>query len=113
MRSRTACGGIAACARSPRNFSPGRWPVPRRQGPVLDAGCGTGGMLLKLGPAVAGRPTLGLEYDAIAAGLAAAKAGRPVAAGSVNEMPLGDGTLGGLCLARRALPWRGRDRPVP
>src|SRR5512139_694983 len=63
-------------------------------GPVLDAGCGTGGMLLRLGSAVLGRPTLGLEYDAIAAGLAASKAGRPVAAGSVNEMPLGDGTLG-------------------
>ena len=64
-------------------------------GPVLDAGCGTGGMLARLGPAVAGRPTLGLEYDAIAAGLAAAKAGRPVTAGSVNEMPIGDGRLGG------------------
>ena len=64
-------------------------------GPVLDAGCGTGGMLARLGPTVAGRPTLGLEYDVVAAGLAAAKAGRPVAAGSVNEMPLGDGTLGG------------------
>ncbi len=64
-------------------------------GPVLDAGCGTGGMLARLGPAVAGRPTLGLEYDVIAAGLAAAKAGRPVAAGSVNEMPLADGALGG------------------
>ena len=63
-------------------------------GPILDAGCGTGGMLLKLGPAVAGRATLGLEYDALAAALAAAKAGRPVAAGSVNEMPLGGGTLG-------------------
>ena len=64
-------------------------------GPVLDAGCGTGGMLARLGPAIAGHPTLGLEFDVIAAGLAAAKAGRPVAAGSVNEMPLGDGMLGG------------------
>ncbi len=63
-------------------------------GPILDAGCGTGGMLLKLGPAVVGRATLGLEYDALAAALAAAKAGCPVAAGSVNEMPLGGGTLG-------------------
>ena len=63
-------------------------------GPVLDAGCGTGGMLLKLGDSVSGRPTFGLEYDTVAAALAAAKAGRPVAAGSVNEMPLGDGTLG-------------------
>jgi len=62
-------------------------------GPVLDAGCGTGGMLLKLGPAVAGRPTLGLEHDMVAASFAAAKAGRPVAAGSVTEMPLGDGAL--------------------
>jgi len=64
-------------------------------GPVLDAGCGTGGMLARLGPLVGGRPTFGLEFDAVAAILAAAKSGRPVAAGSVNEMPLGDGVLGG------------------
>jgi SAM-dependent methyltransferase len=63
-------------------------------GPVLDAGCGTGGMLASLGTSVAGRPTLGLEYDTVAAALAHDKAGRPVAAGSVNEMPLGDGSLG-------------------
>ncbi|MFO1161581.1 MAG: class I SAM-dependent methyltransferase [Reyranellaceae bacterium] len=65
------------------------------RGPLLDAGCGTGGMLLTLGPALAGHATLGLEYDPIAAGLAASKAGRPVVAGSVNEMPIGDGLLGG------------------
>jgi SAM-dependent methyltransferase len=63
-------------------------------GPVLDAGCGTGGMLARLGAAVAGHPTLGLEYDPVAASLAAAKSARPVAAGSVNEMPLGDASLG-------------------
>lgn len=63
-------------------------------GPVLDAGCGTGGMLAKLGPAVAGRATLGLEYDIAAAALASAKAGRPVAAGSANEMPLAERSLG-------------------
>jgi SAM-dependent methyltransferase len=67
----------------------------RAAGPVLDAGCGTGGMLLRLGPRVMGNPTFGLEYDAVAASFAAAKAGRPVAAGSVNEMPLGDSVLGG------------------
>ncbi len=65
------------------------------RGPVLDAGCGTGGMLRVLGPSVAGRPTLGLDYDPVAAGLAKAKAERPVLSGSVNEMPLRDGTLGG------------------
>jgi SAM-dependent methyltransferase len=64
-------------------------------GPVLDAGCGTGGMLARLGPTVAGRPTFGLEFDTVAASLAATKSGRPVAAGSVNEMPLGDGALAG------------------
>ncbi|KAF0104267.1 MAG: methyltransferase [Rhodospirillaceae bacterium] len=63
-------------------------------GPVLDAGCGTGGMLRILGPAVAGRPTIGLEYDPVAAGMALAKAARPVVSGSVNEMPIGDETLG-------------------
>jgi len=73
--------------------SAGQGPVI--QGPLLDAGCGTGGMLAVLGPAIADRPTVGLEFDAVAAGLAAAKSGRPVAAGSVNEMPLGDGVLAG------------------
>ena len=67
---------------------------PQGEGPVLDAGCGTGGMLLKLGAAVSSRPTLGLEYDTLAAALATAKAARPVAVGSVNEMPLGGGALG-------------------
>jgi len=64
-------------------------------GPVLDAGCGTGGMLARLGSAIAGRPTIGLEYDPVAAAMAGNKSGRPVASGSVNEMPLGDGTLAG------------------
>nr|MBP6770687.1 class I SAM-dependent methyltransferase [Reyranella sp.] len=65
------------------------------RGPVLDAGCGTGGMLGVLGPAVDGRPTVGLEYDPVAAGMAKAKADRPVVSGSVDEMPLGNETLGG------------------
>ena len=65
------------------------------EGPVLDAGCGTGGMLARLGPMVAGRPTFGLEFDTVAATLAATKSGRPIVAGSVNEMPLGDGALAG------------------
>jgi len=61
-----------------------------RDGTVLDAGCGTGGMLARLGPSA-----MGLEYDSFAAALAGEKAGRPVACGSVNEMPLGDHTLAG------------------
>jgi SAM-dependent methyltransferase len=77
-------------------------------GPVLDAGCGTGGMLARLGPSIAGRPTIGLEYDAIAAAMAGSKSGRPVASGSVNEMPLGDGTLAGYVSLDVPLPWRRR-----
>ncbi|HYD07360.1 MAG TPA: class I SAM-dependent methyltransferase [Reyranella sp.] len=57
-------------------------------GPVLDAGCGTGGMLARLGPGA-----YGVEYDPAAAELAARKSGRPVACGSVNEMPVGTGML--------------------
>lgn len=64
-------------------------------GPVLDAGCGTGGMLRVLGASVAGRPTMGLDFNPVAAGMALAKAGRPVVSGSVNEMPVGDGRLAG------------------
>jgi len=57
-------------------------------GPVLDAGCGTGGMLARLGARA-----VGVEYDAEAAELATRKSGRPVACGSVNEMPFVDGAL--------------------
>ena len=64
-------------------------------GPVLDAGCGTGGMLSRLGTAVAGRQTLGVEYDPVAAALAANKSGRPIVVGSINQLPLGAGDLAG------------------
>ena len=64
-------------------------------GLVLDAGCGTGGMLARLGAAVEGRTTIGLEYDGIAAGLAANKSRRPVAVGSINQVPLAEGALAG------------------
>src|SRR5258708_40368003 len=54
------------------------------EGPVLDAGCGTGGMLARLGPTVARRPTFGLEFDTAAAGAAAAKNSQPGPARSVH-----------------------------
>jgi len=64
--------------------------------PVLDAGCGTGGLLARLVAAQLRPAPLGLEYDPTAAGIAIAKSGRPVAVGSVNEMPFGDGALSGM-----------------
>ncbi len=54
---------------------------------VLDAGCGTGGLLRR---AAAVHPHLafsGLEFDPEAAALARAKTGLPVGTGSVNAMP--------------------------
>jgi SAM-dependent methyltransferase len=63
------------------------------KGPVVDAGCGTGGMLRVLGPSVAGHPTFGLDFNPRAAALAMTKAGRPIVSGSVNDLPLADGTL--------------------
>lgn len=66
---------------------------------VLDAGCGTGGLLSRL---VAARPDLalaGLEYDAEAAAIAQAKTGLPVTAGSVHAMPFADASFAAIISA--------------
>jgi SAM-dependent methyltransferase len=55
-------------------------------GPVLDAGCGTGGFLARIGLS---RTAIGLEWHPLAAMIAAAKSGHPVARGSINELPFG------------------------
>src|ERR1700760_5136879 len=58
------------------------------RGTVLDAGCGTGGLLAVL---LARRPDLtgvGVEWDMAAAWRARAKSGAAVARGSVNALPL-------------------------
>jgi SAM-dependent methyltransferase len=64
--------------------------------PVLDAGCGTGGLLTRLGE---NRAAFGLEWNASGAALAAAKSARPVARGSVNDMPFAMGAFGTVVLA--------------
>jgi SAM-dependent methyltransferase len=63
------------------------------RGRVLDAGCGTGGLLARL---ASDRPDLrrvGVEYAPAAAQRAAEKSGSSVAVGSVNELPFDDGTF--------------------
>ncbi len=71
------------------------WALERSNaaGCALDAGCGTGGMLARLGATVGGHATIGLEYDPNAAALALAKTQRPIVVGSVTEMPLGDARI--------------------
>ena len=59
-------------------------------GPVLDAGCGTGGLLARLAP---GRMLVGLEYDGAAARRAAGKSTALIAQGSINAMPFGPGSF--------------------
>ena len=66
---------------------------PGVDGPVLDAGCGTGGLLRRLAEALPERP-MGLEYDHAAAERASAKAGVPVARGDLNRLPFADHSFG-------------------
>jgi SAM-dependent methyltransferase len=68
-------------------------------GPILDAGCGTGGFLAAL---TAANPTLsafGLEWHEPAATIAAAKSGRPIARGSINALPFAANTFGTVIAA--------------
>jgi len=77
-------------------FGPDRLPPGQ---PVLDAGCGTGGLLARL---VAARPDLvlaGLEYDAEAAAIARQKTGLPVTTGSVLAMPFPAGAFAAIVSA--------------
>lgn len=61
--------------------------------PMLDAGCGTGGFLGKLGAAYPARTVIGLDADAFAASRARRKSGQAVCVGSVNALPFADGTF--------------------
>jgi len=67
--------------------------------PVLDAGCGTGGFLAALTRAKPSQPAIGLEWNAQAAAMAAARSGRAIACGSVNELPFATATFGAVIAA--------------
>jgi SAM-dependent methyltransferase len=72
--------------------------LARRPGPahtpLLDAGCGTGGLLRRLRDEFAGRALFGIDYHGAAARRAAEKSGSAVAAGDVNALPFADGAFG-------------------
>jgi len=63
---------------------------------LLDAGCGTGGLLAQIVSKYPGRMAVGLDAEPVACALAAAKSGRPVCAGSVNALPFADETFGAI-----------------
>jgi SAM-dependent methyltransferase len=65
----------------------------RRRGTVtriLDAGCGTGGLLRFLARSLPDVEIIGLEFDGEAARIASGKAHHPVANGSINHLPFAD-----------------------
>ena len=68
--------------------------LTEQPGPILDAGCGTGGFLALLRRARPSQETFGLEWHALAACLAAEKSGRPIARGSINTLPFAAGVFG-------------------
>ena len=65
--------------------------VGDRPGPVLDLGCGTGGFLSLLPRSLT---AFGLEWNGTAAAIAATKSDRPIARGSINQLPFADGCIG-------------------
>jgi SAM-dependent methyltransferase len=73
-----------------------RLPLQAADRPLLDAGCGTGGLLVRLAHSYPERAMLGLEVDPLACARAAVKSARPVCAGSVNELPFADGALAAI-----------------
>jgi SAM-dependent methyltransferase len=66
---------------------------------LLDAGCGTGGLLARLSRVLPDRDAIGLDADRVACARAALKSGRPVCAGSVNALPFADGAFGAIVSA--------------
>jgi SAM-dependent methyltransferase len=73
-----------------------RLPVRTADLPILDAGCGTGGFLVRLARRYPERAMLGLDVDGLACARAAVKSARPVCAGSINELPIADGALAAI-----------------
>jgi SAM-dependent methyltransferase len=67
---------------------------PGAAGPVLDAGCGTGGFLRRMAEDLPGRAGVGLEYVPEAARRAAQKSGWPVSVGDANALPFADAVFG-------------------
>lgn len=64
--------------------------VPKNTGWILEAGCGTGGILGKLQDRFEKWSILGVDSSDVALALAACKTSLPLVRGSVNQLPFGD-----------------------
>lgn len=64
--------------------------------PILDAGCGTGGLLRRLAEAFPGRPLVGIDIAGAALACARAKTRAGLVRGSVSELPFASGRFGAV-----------------
>lgn len=69
---------------------------PDREIHVLDAGCGTGGLLRRLKGAYPSWRFTGLDFAPLACELARERTGSEIVAGSILAMPFGSGTFDGV-----------------
>lgn len=76
-----------------------RLAAPTTTAPVLDAGCGTGGLLARIAAVFPDRSAIGLDADPLAAARAGLKSGCPVCAGSVNALPFADAAFSAIISA--------------
>lgn len=67
---------------------------PGAPGPLLDAGCGTGGLMRRVADELPASAPVGLDFMPQAAARAARKSGRPVTAGDTNRLPFPDASFG-------------------
>ena len=67
---------------------------PGAPGPLLDAGCGTGGLMRRVADELPVSAPVGLDFMPSAALRAARKSGRPVTAGDTNRLPFPDASFG-------------------
>ncbi|HEY4472890.1 MAG TPA: class I SAM-dependent methyltransferase [Stellaceae bacterium] len=66
---------------------------------ILDAGCGTGGLLVKLATGGEANTVIGLDADETACARARAKSARAVCRGSVNALPFVDAAFSAIVSA--------------
>jgi SAM-dependent methyltransferase len=65
-------------------------------GPILDAGCGTGGFLSQLAETYRGRSVVGVDRDFRACTRAAIKSASPICAGSIDGLPFRDASVAAI-----------------
>ncbi len=66
---------------------------------VLDAGCGTGGLILKLKKCFPGWQWCGIDFSALACGLAKDRTGADIREASITGLPFAEGEFDGVATA--------------